>query len=152
MNFGQWLKQEREARGWSQEEMGERMGARHSSISRLETGKTGVSENMLGRCVAVLSTLLLPGQTAEGIERAARLARAGASEPVQTVKDSGGRVWRVLERLGDPTSPFVLTPEAAAVLAALKLLEPDCQPVEPEPAQDNLPACEPTLAVHQGEE
>ena len=129
MKFGQWLKQEREARDWSQEELGERMGVKHSTISRLETGKTGVSEKMALRCADALAACLLPTQSRESVYHGARLARAGVEEKKLTVTDAGGRTWSVVARLGDPASPFVLSHEAAKVLAAIGVLgEPTSEP------------------------
>jgi transcriptional regulator with XRE-family HTH domain len=43
--FGDWLKAERQKRGWSQDQLGAEVGLTKAQISRLETGKQGTKRD-----------------------------------------------------------------------------------------------------------
>lgn len=40
MSTGDWIRQERKARGWNQTELGERLGVSQVQVSQWETGKS----------------------------------------------------------------------------------------------------------------
>ncbi|MDR2195550.1 MAG: helix-turn-helix domain-containing protein [Gallionellaceae bacterium] len=46
MNVGQTIRRLRLKKGWSQEELAHRVGAAPASISRIETGKHGISDQL----------------------------------------------------------------------------------------------------------
>lgn len=46
MDFGRVIRELREARGWSQEELAHRVNTSTANISRIETGKHGASETL----------------------------------------------------------------------------------------------------------
>jgi transcriptional regulator with XRE-family HTH domain len=51
MNFGAYLKSQRDARGWTQPMAAEKIGIEQSYLSKLETGKATPSEEMFERLV-----------------------------------------------------------------------------------------------------
>lgn len=52
MKFGEYLKAQRDARGWTQPTAAEKIGIEQSYLSKLETGKASPSEDMFERLVA----------------------------------------------------------------------------------------------------
>jgi transcriptional regulator with XRE-family HTH domain len=52
MKFGDYLRQKREARGWTQPEAANKAGIEQSYLSKLETGKSYPSEDAYARLVA----------------------------------------------------------------------------------------------------
>lgn len=51
MTFGEYLKRQRETKGWTQPEAASKAGIEQSYLSKLETGKSYPSEEMFGRLV-----------------------------------------------------------------------------------------------------
>ena len=51
MKFGEYLKSQRDARGWTQPMAAEKIGIEQSYLSKLETGKASPSEEMFERLV-----------------------------------------------------------------------------------------------------
>lgn len=112
-------------------------GVSHTSIDKAERGGL-MRDSTLWMIVVALAGEGATPEEAEALMQEARAVKAGlpipAPEPSLTVTDAGGRVWGVVARLGDPSSPFVLSPEAAKVLAALGVLgdipqEPESAPL-----------------------
>ena len=52
MKFGEYLKAQRDARGWTQPLAAEKIGIEQSYLSKLETGKASPSEEMFERIVS----------------------------------------------------------------------------------------------------
>lgn len=77
MKFGNYLKSQREARGWTQPEAAGKIGIEQSYLSKLETGKARPSEEMFERLVAAYEIDLdeLAGAVALGdLERMREIA------------------------------------------------------------------------------
>lgn len=66
MSFGDWLKTNRDTAKMTQEELADRAGTKHPSISRLENGKAKPSRGMVLRIAKAL-----------GVDHTAGLAAAG---------------------------------------------------------------------------
>jgi len=70
------LKELREARGWSQLELGEHAGVRQATISEMETGLTRrVSLEVLDRLARALG--VQPGELLEGVQERGRRGKHG---------------------------------------------------------------------------
>ena len=57
MKFGDYLRQARETRQWTQPEAAARAGIEQSYLSTLETGKSYPSEEVFGRLVEALTPI-----------------------------------------------------------------------------------------------
>ena len=55
LDFGKWLEEERLIRGWSQRELGRRMGTSGSHISNVEAGEKGVTADFCHKLARVFS-------------------------------------------------------------------------------------------------
>ena len=132
MNLGAWMKKRRRALGLTQSVLAQRLGEDKDQtyVSRVENGKTNIS---IGEVEAIGAALLdVPGALAAALGKDSLPSTVVAKQEGLTVTDAGGRTWSVVARLGDPASPFVLSPEAAKVLAAIGVLgEPKEPPAVP---------------------
>ena len=114
LRLAERLRAEREARGWSLEELAARSSVSRAMISKVERGESSPTANLLGR---------LSG--AFGLSLSRLLARAEAVE--------GGRLWRAGEQLvwRDPATGFLrraLTPPGAEGAAPLELVAAELPP------------------------
>ena len=108
MTFGQWLHQERTRRGWTLEVMAAKMDSVHSSISRLETGRSNPSAKMAIRIADALAGEDATPETMERLRNEARAARAGL-EPATTTPEESEFVRAMLSA----------TPEQKALIRAM---------------------------------
>lgn len=77
MTFGTWLKQEREARGWSQRLLAEKAEISSAMVARLEKDSVGHSPDMISRLAGALTGTDASEATKARIARDARAASAG---------------------------------------------------------------------------
>ena len=115
--------------------LAEAAGVSHTSIDKAERGGS-MRDSTLWMVVVALAGKEATQEQKEALMQEARAVKAGLPPPAKqeglTITDAGGRTWSVVARLGDPTSPFVLSPEAAKVLAAIGVLgEPREPPAIP---------------------
>ena len=114
LRLAERLRAEREARGWSLEELAARSSVSRAMISKVERGESSPTAALLGR---------LSG--AFGLSLSRLLARAEAVE--------GGRLWRAGEQVvwRDPGTGFLrraLTPPGAEGTAPLELVAAELPP------------------------
>ncbi len=77
MKFGDYLRQKREARGWTQPEAANKAGIEQSYLSKLETGKSYPSEDVYARLVAAYEIDADELVRLVGSEEVARLREIG---------------------------------------------------------------------------
>lgn len=112
--FGARLRKLREARGWTQEELGERMGYASAHISSVETGRKIPTLRFSRSADRVLGT----GETADSLERQGREIRQGSLlEGFPEYVGYEGRAAEIrLFEIGIIPGPLQ-TPEYAAAIA-----------------------------------
>jgi GTP cyclohydrolase I len=76
--FGPWLRAERQGRGWSQQELAERIGVSASHLSKVEGGERSLSEGSLAPLAGALGQSADVVRLRAGIVPAALLARMQA--------------------------------------------------------------------------
>lgn len=117
MKFGEYLKSQRDARGWTQPMAAQKIGIEQSYLSKLETGKASPSEEMFERLVNAYDIDVdALGATVAGSELE-RLREIGAIRDLvrrgQQATARGRRRWLVLSLLtiafGGALLSFVIT-------------------------------------------
>ncbi len=78
MTFGEYLKAQRESRGWTQPMAAEKIGIEQSYLSKLESGKASPSEDMFDRLVKAYEI---------GLDRLAQAVSLGELERLREIAD-----------------------------------------------------------------
>ena len=117
MKFGEYLKSQRDARGWTQPMAAEKIGIEQSYLSKLETGKASPSEDMFERLVKGYDIDVDALGAAVSLSELERLREIGAIRDLvrrgQQATAQGRRRWLVLSLLmiafGGALLSFVIT-------------------------------------------
>ncbi len=83
MNFGEWLKAERQKRGWTLEMMADKADTTHASISRLESGRAGASQKMVARIAEALAGEDALPETVERLRKEGLAALVGLEPEIE---------------------------------------------------------------------
>jgi transcriptional regulator with XRE-family HTH domain len=117
MKFGEYLKAQRDARGWTQPMAAEKIGIEQSYLSKLETGKASPSEEMFERIVSAYDIDVDELANAVSLGELERLREISAVRDLvrrgQQATARGRRRWLVaslaLIALGGALLSFVVT-------------------------------------------
>jgi transcriptional regulator with XRE-family HTH domain len=117
MKFGEYLKSQRDARGWTQPMAAEKIGIEQSYLSKLETGKASPSEDMFQRLLTAYDMDVDALGAAVTLSELERLREIGAIRDLvrrgQQATAQGRRRWLVLSLLmiaiGGALLSFVIT-------------------------------------------
>ena len=117
MKFGEYLKSQRDARGWTQPMAADKIGIEQSYLSKLETGKASPSEDMFERLVSAYQIDVDELATLVSLSDLERLREIGAIRDLvrrgQQATARGRRRWLVASllmiTLGGALLSFVIT-------------------------------------------